>query len=591
MNIKFKSITLRNFLSIGNVTQTIKLDDPGITLIMGDNVDLGSSGSRNGTGKTSIVQAICFAIYGISLTNIKRDNLVNKTNQKNMVVSLEFSDGNKKYRIERGRKPAILRLYIDDGLVTDPESNEAQGESKFTQQEIDKIIGISHTLFKQIIALHSKTKPFLNLSDREQREIIEELLGITQLSRKAEELKKRIKTTKDDIKEQEIRIKTITESNNKINSHIADLKFKSSLWDREHEKKLKRLESEIDELKNINIDEEIENHSKFQEWKIIQNNLNLVIREVNHLESIQRDTTNSLKSNESKYEDAKNHICPECNQEIHDGKIDDIKNKLLEAIAKLKEKDEVTNKELDEKVVLLQDLSDTMNILGPKPTLIYSNIDEAYGHQRLLDSITQTYDVEKNTINPYFDQIANLNASGIQDISYEELNYLTKVKDHQEFLYKLLTNKDSFIRQRIIDQNLNFLNNRLNYYLDMMNLPHEVKFNSDLSVDIINLGKEYDFDQLSSGEQNRLVLSLSWSFRDVWETMNNSYNILVIDELIDSGMDSQGMEKALDILNKICIERGKNVSLISHKGELENKVDRILTAQKENGFTSYLSSE
>ena len=161
------------------------------------------------------------------------------------------------------------------------------------------------------------------------------------------------------------------------------------------------------------------------------------------------------------------------------------------------------------------------------------------------------------------------------------------LKDHQEFLLKLLTKKDSFIRKKIIDQNLFFLNTRLNHYLDTMNLPHEVTFNSDLSVDITKHGKNYDFDQLSTGEQNRLILSLSWAFRDIWETFNQSINLLIVDELVDTGMDIQGVTKALEILRQFVIERSKNILLISHKGDIENKVDNILFAEKQNDFTQY----
>lgn len=591
MSLKFKTITMRNFQSIGNVTQTVSLDSDGITLILGDNIDLGSNGSRNGTGKTTLVQALAFAIFGVSLTNIKRDNLVNKINQKNMLVSLEFVDGKKKYRIERGRKPAILRFYIDDGLVVDPNSNEAHGESKHTQAEIDKVIGISLKMFKHIIALHSKTTPFLNLRDGEQREIIEELLGITQISQKAEALKIKIKGTKEEIKEQEVRIKTITESNNRIHSHIADLKFKSETWERTHTKKLDKLSSEISQLENIDIDTEIANHSKINEWNIVNTNLSHTIKETQTLEKSLKRLQSSLESVLAQLKDANEHKCPECNQNLHNDKMLEIKDKLTTKKDQFEEDIKIISEELDGKLTLLTELHSASVALGAKPVLIYSSIDEAYGHQRLLDSVKQTYETATSTTNPYYDQIANLSSSGIQTISYEYLNQLTRLKDHQEFLLKLLTNKESFIRQKIIDQNLSFLNNRLNHYLEVINLPHEVVFNSDLTVDIIKLGKEYDFDQLSSGEQNRLVLSLSWAFRDMWETLNQSINVLIIDELIDSGMDSQGMDKALELLRKLAVERNKNILLISHKGDLESRVDRILTAQKENEFTSYVTNE
>ena len=167
------------------------------------------------------------------------------------------------------------------------------------------------------------------------------------------------------------------------------------------------------------------------------------------------------------------------------------------------------------------------------------------------------------------------------------INSLTKLKEHQEFLYRLLTSKDSFIRKKIIDQNLSYLNARLNQYLEELGLPHEVVFQSDLSVEITELGRELDFDNLSRGERNRLILGLSWAFRDIFESTNTPINLLFIDELIDSGMDTQGVEASMAILKKMTRERHKNVFLISHKDELTGRVNSIMNVVKENGFTSF----
>jgi len=158
---------------------------------------------------------------------------------------------------------------------------------------------------------------------------------------------------------------------------------------------------------------------------------------------------------------------------------------------------------------------------------------------------------------------------------------------HQEFLYKLLTAKDSFIRTRIIEQNLTYLNQRLAFFLGKVKLPHTVTFQPDLTVRIEELGRELDFDNLSRGERNRLILSMSWAFRDVWENLYQPINLLFIDELVDSGMDASGVENSLAILKKISRERKKSVWLVSHKDELAGRVNNILTVTKENGFTSY----
>jgi DNA repair exonuclease SbcCD ATPase subunit len=180
-----------------------------------------------------------------------------------------------------------------------------------------------------------------------------------------------------------------------------------------------------------------------------------------------------------------------------------------------------------------------------------------------------------------------MQGQALQVVTYDILNDLTRVQDHQDFLLKLLTSKDSFVRKKIIDQNLSYLNARLTHYLDRIGLPHTVKFQNDLTVSIEELGRELDFDNLSRGERNRLILSMSWAFRDVWESLYSPINLLFIDELIDNGLDTQGVENALALLKKMSRERHKSIWLVSHRDELAGRVENILKVIKENGFTSY----
>jgi DNA repair exonuclease SbcCD ATPase subunit len=221
------------------------------------------------------------------------------------------------------------------------------------------------------------------------------------------------------------------------------------------------------------------------------------------------------------------------------------------------------------------------------PTVIYDNLEQALNHKNTLGSLERDLEVKSGETNPYVEQIEELKKTAVQEIDYEHVNVLVRVKDHQEFLYKLLTNKDSFIRKRIIDQNLAYLNQRLTYYLDRIGLPHIVEFQNDLSVLITQLGQDLDFDNLSRGERNRLILSMSWAFRDVWENLYQAINLLFIDELVDSGMDASGVESSIAVLKKMTRERNKNVFLISHRDDLTSRVNHVLKVIKENGFTSY----
>jgi DNA repair exonuclease SbcCD ATPase subunit len=188
---------------------------------------------------------------------------------------------------------------------------------------------------------------------------------------------------------------------------------------------------------------------------------------------------------------------------------------------------------------------------------------------------------------PYSEQIADMQGQALQVVTYDALNELTRLQEHQDFLLKLLTSKDSFIRKKIIEQNLSYLNARLTLYLDRIGLPHTVVFQNDLTVSIEELGRELDFDNLSRGERNRLILSMSWAFRDVFESLYQPINVLFIDEMIDSGLDTQGVENALALLKHMSRERHKSIWLVSHRDELSGRVENILKVVKEGGFTSY----
>ena len=234
----------------------------------------------------------------------------------------------------------------------------------------------------------------------------------------------------------------------------------------------------------------------------------------------------------------------------------------------------------------VKDLADIGDING-RPKTFYDTLSEAFNHRTNLESLGIQLKNKQEEVDTYQEQITELEHTALQEINWDTVNSLNLMKEHQEFLLKLLTSKDSFIRKKIIDQNLAYLNNRLTYYLDKVGLPHTVVFQNDLTVEITQLGQDLDFDNLSRGERNRLILGLSWAFRDVWESLYQNINLLFIDELIDSGMDANGVENSIGILKKMARERNKNIYLISHRDELVGRVNNVLKVIKENGFTSY----
>ena len=581
--INIQNITVKNFMSVGNQTQAVDFNTQLLTLVLGKNLDLGGedSGARNGTGKTTIVNALSYALYGMPLTNIKRDNLVNKTNNKNMLCAVTFTKDGTTYKIERGRKPNITKFFINDEnqIATD----DAQGENKETQEEINKILNMSHEMFKHIVALNTYTEPFLALTPTKQREIIEQLLGITKLSEKATILLEQNRQTKQDIQEEKIKLDSIKTSNEKIQETIKNLKLKSSVYESSKQSEIVELQNNIKELESIDIDAEIETHKKLEKLHQNQDKIKTLNREKN---SIINALTKNKKKMETLNEDislAKEQKCPTCQQPLVDDKHENLLTKL-----QAEEQENIEYKsELEKSLVELDKEIDSISISEELPNTYYDSLEDAYNHRNSLTALGKEITRLQEQTDPYVEQVAELEATAIQEVSYEHMNALENLKAHQDFLYKLLTSKDSFIRKRIIEQNLSFLNQKLTQYLREVGLPHTVEFQNDLSVKIEELGRELDFDNLSRGERNRLILSLSWAFRDVWESLNTKMNLLFIDELIDSGMDTSGVEASIKILKQMSREMGKNVFLISHKDELITRVNSVLHVVKDNGFTSY----
>ena len=585
MAIKIKELTVKNFMSVGNQTQAVNFEREQLTLVLGENLDQGGddSGSRNGTGKTTIVNALSFALFGTALTNIKKDNLINKINNKNMLVTLSFEKDGNKYKVERGRKPTIMKFYVNDQEQSTESADDAQGDMRETQKDIDELLGLSHDMFKHIVALNTYTEPFLSMKANEQREIIEQLLGITLLSEKADALKEQVRISKEAIYQENADIEAAKKSNEKIQVSIDGLETRQKAWYTQQGVDCEKIAKSIIELQSVDIERELEQHAKLKSYDELSDKIKSLNKEKATLETALIQADKTVKKYEREVEQLKEKSCPACEQELHTHKHEEMtataEKNLADSYAYLQSVSESY-------AVAVAELEAIGDING-RPQTYYDTLEEALKHQNNLVSLEQALSVRQQEKDPYQEQIDDLKHTAIQEISWDHVNELTLLKDHQEFLLKLLTSKDSFIRKKIIDQNLAYLNNRLTYYLDRMGLPHTVVFQNDLNVEITQLGQDLDFDNLSRGERNRLILGLSWSFRDVWESLYQNINLLFIDELIDNGLDASGVENALSVLKKMARERNKNIYLISHKDELIGRVNNVLKVIKENGFTSY----
>lgn len=584
MSLTLKNITLKNFLSIGAVTQAVNFDQQELTLILGENLDLGGDGARNGTGKTSLIQALSYALFGIPINNIKKDNLVNRTNGKNMVVTLEFNISGVEYKIVRGRKPNILQFFIND--LEHLSQDSAQGDSRETQVEIERVINMSSDMFKHIVALNTYSEPFLAMRANDQRNIIEQLLGITLLSEKAETIKNLIKESKDNIQQEEYKVRAIEEANKRIIEQIEGLARRQRLWVTRHQEDVVGLQSAIDELLKIDITTEIQAHAALD----VYNQRAKDIKDVNALKvRAELDLTKESKTLDklkSEVTSLQKHECYACGQDLHDEKHEQVLAAKQKALEEAAQQVVTTSGQL---VELTQAL-DELGVLGLAPVVFYDDKEDAIQHRSSIQNLQDRLAAKVAETDPYSEQISDMENQALQAIDFDKINQITKTMEHQKFLLDLLTSKDSFVRKKIIDQNLSFLNSRLTHYLDRIGLPHQVVFLNDLSVEITELGRSLDFGNLSRGEANRLILGLSFAFRDVWENLYSPINTLFIDELIDSGLDSMGVENSLAVLKSMSRTRNKSIWLVSHREELAGRVHSVLRVTKENGFTTYSTS-
>ena len=582
--ITLKNITMKNFLSVGQVVQAINLNTDELSLVLGENLDLGGDGARNGVGKTTMIQAVSYALFGVPINSIRKDNLVNRTNAKGMMVTLEFSVSGVDYKIERGRKPNILKFYVNNTLQKI--QDDAQGENRETQVAIEETINMSADMFRHIIALNTYSEPFLALKTNDQRDIIEQLLGITLLSEKAEVIKNMLRESKDGIQAEEFRVKAVEEANKRVKEQIDNLKRRQRLWLTKHADDLAKLVDEYDELTKLDIDAELHGHLELavynQRAKDLQDLNKAVVRTTSDLDREKK----SIVKLQKELITLREHKCHTCGQAFHDSKHEHV---LTEKEAALQVAlDEV--EELSYSLIELEKAIEDIGVLGHIPKLFYDTQAEAFEHRSAVSNIKHQIDKKSEEADPYAEQVYDMESQALQEVNFDTINKLTRMMEHQKFLLDLLTSKDSFVRKKIIDQNLSYLNNRLTHYLDKIGLPHQVIFQNDLNVEITELGRELDFDNLSRGERNRLILGLSFAFRDVWENLYLPINTLFIDELIDSGLDTLGVENAIAILKDMSRRRQKSIWLVSHREELAGRVPNVLKVIKENGFTSYAST-
>ena len=574
---KFKELQVRNFLSFGNQLTSVDLSNFESILIKGENLD---ANSNNGAGKTTLINAICYALYNKPFDNISLQRLINSTNaSKNtqMEVRLTFQKGDDEYEIFRQRGEAFnihVSMNGDDITLDSVSEND---------KLVEDIIGISYDLFTKIVIFSGNSTPFLLMPLKQQRDQIEELFNITTLTEKAVKLKEKMRQVESDIaiqdalnKEQEAQIKL-------YRTQLADAESRITTWENTRTSSVKSIRASLEAYKGVNMDEEKELHA-------LADSISTTLTRLSSDLSIKTSNRNTLANEVKKLTDELTHLiddkCPYCLQQ-YAGASDKLKEKgdILEA-------KELQLQTMDAEIIALKaKVAENKSELDlAKSAMKYSSLSAAVKAETEALTAEQKISELEASVNPHLDAYEQLKKHVVKEVSFDAVNELRKELEHQQFLLKLLIDKNSFIRRKIINKTIPFLNSRLVTYTKELGLPHIVKFDDDMSCTVAEYGRELDFGNLSSGEKKRVNLSLSLAFRDVLHHLHSKINCLFIDE-IDASLDSSGVENVFKLLKQKTRTDGVSLWIISHRPEAAGRFDRTVVVRKENGFSQIVDEE
>ena len=571
--VVFEGLSLRNFMSFGNNYTEVDLTMDGTILINGKNIDIGGA---NGVGKTTIINAICFALYNNPFDNISLKRLINNTNAEKdtlMEVRLTFSKGDKRYEVYRCRGTSTnIEISCDGVDITLDSVSE-------NDKMIVEIVGISYELFTNIVVFAGGSEPFLQKSVGDQRKLIEELFNITILSEKAKKLKEKIKITEGDINIQEAIIREQQNAITRYNKQVSDAEARILKWEEDKEASIAKIKSQLKSIEGINFEEEKKRHD---DLKLASSDVQTLKTEKAELSKNIQRRNDALEQTRKELEHLRDAKCPYCLQQYVDA---GEKIKQQEEIeAALKEKNEELQIDLEGLSLRLQNAIDLEKEL--KDSIVHQNIDSLLKIHTDAEVLKQKLEETEKSENPHLEAFEALLGESIKEVDTKKLDELKSKLEHQQFLLKLLTDKNSFIRRRIINKTIPFLNTRLNYYTSELGLPHLVKFDDDMSCTVSEYGRELDFGNLSNGEKKRVNMALSLSFRDVLHHLHGKVNLMFIDEIDGGSLDEIGIDAIIKMIKKKSRDDDIAIWIISHRPEMVGRFEHEITIQKENGFSS-----
>ena len=570
--IIFKTIKWKNFLSTGNQFTEVELTKEKSTVIVG----------ANGAGKSTILDALTFALFSKPFRKINKPQLLNSINQSDCVVELEFDVGKNKYKVVRGIKPAKFEIY-QNGVALDENASVVDQQKHFEQT----ILKMNYKSFTQIVVLGSSTfVPFMRLPLAARREIIEDILDIQIFSTMNVNLKEKVKVTNDELKDHEYKLSLIKEKIDMQKQFMMDIDKKNK---EDIQEKEKRKETLLCEALNYET-EIISNDETINEKTIAVSDTTKVKATISKVDSIKNKITTKQKSyNKEKVFFQQNDSCPTCGQSIEEHfkqeKITLLSDKLAEVEKAMSDLgQQLSNLRSQEDTFIL--LIDEINELNLKNRQLKNDINSLHRRiEELDDDIRKLRDSDVNQ-REQFSILKSLNEDGKR--IQETVSETKEEKDCLLTATQLL--KDSGIKTRIIKKYLPTMNKLINDYLDKMEFSTSFMLNENFEEVIKSRYRdEFSYESFSEGEKARIDIALLLTWRSIAKLKNSvDTNLLILDEIFDGSLDQNGNSDLGWILKTF--DEKTNVFVISHRDNIADKFDRCLRFEKHKNY-SYVTEE
>jgi DNA repair exonuclease SbcCD ATPase subunit len=566
--IKFEKVRWKNILSTGNVFTEIDLCRSTNTLIIGS----------NGAGKSTILDALCFGLFGKPFRKINKPNLLNSINQSHGVVEVQFTIGKKSYKVIRGIKPNVFEIYCNNELLNQ------DSRSKDYQEQLEKLIlKLNFKSFTQVVILGSASfVPFMQLSPADRRAIIEDLLDIQIFSSMNSILKEKTSTLKETTTKNKYSIDLTEEKIELQKQNIEEYKKYNDFEIKKKEEEISESEKEIETCEKdiVNLQSDIETLLKTIEDKTPTEKK---ISKLNQLESKMDDNIKKNRKDILFYE--QNDNCPTCKQGIGE----EFRNDQISEIEKKIDTQQKGLEQIKEEIVKLDNRMKDIQKINSE---IYKNNNEIIQNNSTIKSLNEFIKKLKNQISDLSNKKNNLedDNSKLKKLKEElealisEQQELTIEKQYYEYASTLL--KDNGIKTKIIKQYLPIMNKLINKYLTAMDFFVNFNINENFEETIKSRHRdEFSYDNFSEGEKMRIDLALLFTWRQIAKLKNSTNtNLLILDEVFDSSLDSVGTEEFLKLMGEMGSET--NIFVISHKGDqLFDKFRSVIRFQKKNNFS------